>query len=386
MGLSKSGLSRVHELCQDPRNYAREMAEQGKKVIGYFCCYTPVELMTALDLVPFRISGQVGEPVKEADAFLETSVCSYVRSAFDLAVRGEYDFLDGIVVPHTCDAMWRILNIWKFHKPLDYSYFIEMPHMVGASSCSFLADELKLFKKSLEEFAGREITDKALKEAIDLHNSNRSLLREIYQYRKADPPLISGQEVVEVLTIGRAMAPAEFNKILLEVKDEISSRDKGPQENKPENKPEKKPRVLIYGGEVDDPMLIRIIEECGLNVVMDDLCTGTRCFWDQIDCQGDALESLSAHYVNKIRCPRTYRTGKPNERFKYLYDYAREFNVQGIILYVYRFCDGHALEAPGIKAFLNKEGFAVLHLEEDYSLLNTGQLKTRFQTFSETLS
>ena len=150
MTISSQGPERAWELCQDRLPYARVMASQGKKVIGYFCCYTPVELMTALDLVPYRISGRTDEPVKEADAYLETCVCSYVRSAFDLAIRGEYDFLHGLVVPHTCDAMWRILNIWKLHKPLDYTYFIEVPHMVGPSSCHFLEQELKLFQKSLE--------------------------------------------------------------------------------------------------------------------------------------------------------------------------------------------------------------------------------------------
>ena len=52
MAVSTQGLDRVQELSQDRMAYAREMAAQGKKVIGYFCCQTPVELMTALDLVP----------------------------------------------------------------------------------------------------------------------------------------------------------------------------------------------------------------------------------------------------------------------------------------------------------------------------------------------
>ena len=58
MTISSRGLERAWELCQDRMGYARVMASQGKKVIGYFCCYTPVELMTALDLVPYRIGGR----------------------------------------------------------------------------------------------------------------------------------------------------------------------------------------------------------------------------------------------------------------------------------------------------------------------------------------
>jgi bzd-type benzoyl-CoA reductase N subunit len=378
MEASTRGLDRARELCHDRTGYACEMSEQGKKVIGYFCCYTPVELMTALDLVPYRIVGQADEPVREADAYLETSICSYVRSAFDLAIRGEYDFLNGLVVPHTCDAMWRILNIWKFHKPLDYSYFIEVPHMVGSSACGFLEEELRLFKKSLEQLADRVISEDELCDAIDIQNRARVLMRELYQYRKLDPPLISGVEIAEVMTAGSRIPVAEFNELLLQVIHEIRTRGRETRQEKP--------RLLIYGAEVDDPALIGLIEECGANVVMDDLCTGSRSFWEPVKIQGDALRSLAAHYVNDMRCPRTCLSGRPDERFRYLVDFAREFNVQGIILYMYRFCDGQALEAPALKAYLVQEGFPVLHLEEEYTLLTTGQLRTRFQTFIETLS
>ena len=378
MAVSTQGLDRVQELSQDRMAYAREMAAQGKKVIGYFCCQTPVELMTALDLVPYRIEGRADEAIKEADAFLETFICSYVRSAFDLALRGEYDFLHGLVVPHTCDAMWRILTIWKFHKPLEYSHFIEAPHMVGPSSCSFMTEELKLFKQSLEKMTNRTITESGLRGAIDEHNHSRALLKELYQFRKTSPPRVSGSEVVKVLTAGMGIPVREFNELLVEVTDEIKAREQLPQS--------KKPRVMIYGAEIDDPAIIELIEECGAEVVMDDLCTGSRSFWDPVQVNGDDLQSLAAHYVEDIRCPRTCRPGSPEERFRYIADFAREFNVQGIILYIYRFCDGHALEAPGQKAYLNREGFPVLHLEEEYTLLTRGQLRTRFQAFIETLS
>ena len=249
--------------------------------------------------------------------------------------------------------------------------------MVGPSSCHFLEQELKLFKKSLEQLVGRKVTDDALKEAIDTHNRARALLREIYQYRKADPPLISGTEIARVLAAGRGLPAGEFNELLLQVIHEIQTRESKPRK--------KKPRVLIYGGEVDDPAIIELIEECGAAVVMDDLCTGSRSFWELVKPQENAMESLAAHYVDDMRCPRTFRPGKAEERFLYLVDFAREFNVRGIILYLYRFCDGHALEAPGLKAYLNREGFPVLHLEEEYTLLTKGQLRTRFQAFVETL-
>jgi hypothetical protein len=36
---------------------------------------------------------------------METIVCPFVRNVFDAAIKGKYDFLDGMVLPH--HAMYR---------------------------------------------------------------------------------------------------------------------------------------------------------------------------------------------------------------------------------------------------------------------------------------
>ena len=49
-----SGLARVDELYKDRTKRAKELHDKGKKIIGYMCCFPPVEMFTALDMVPFR--------------------------------------------------------------------------------------------------------------------------------------------------------------------------------------------------------------------------------------------------------------------------------------------------------------------------------------------
>ncbi|PIU57660.1 MAG: hypothetical protein COS88_00500, partial [Chloroflexi bacterium CG07_land_8_20_14_0_80_51_10] len=83
---------------------AKELHDQGKKAMGYLCCYVPLEFMTALDIVPYRIMGNVNEPITEADVHMETIVCPFIRSAFDIALKGDLSFCDGLVIPHTCDS------------------------------------------------------------------------------------------------------------------------------------------------------------------------------------------------------------------------------------------------------------------------------------------
>ena len=106
----------------------REFRQNSSKVIGYFCSLVPVELIEAAGFIPYRISGDPSSPVTEADSHLESIMCPYVRSCFDVALKGSLDFLDGIVIPHSCDSIERLYNIWRRKIKPDYSHFITVPH------------------------------------------------------------------------------------------------------------------------------------------------------------------------------------------------------------------------------------------------------------------
>lgn len=381
-----TGLARVEELYQNRTQRAKELHKEGKKVIGYMCCLPPVEMLTAMDMVPFRIMGSIHEPVTKANDCLETILCPFVRSSFDLAMKGHYDFLDGLVMPHSCDTVVTIYDIWRYYRPYPFTHFINMPHMVHPESFEFLQLELQRLRKALEKFTGTELSDAKLRQAIQMHNENRSLLRQLYELRKPDPPLLSGAELTKILVSVMSIPVNESNELLLQIIAEARHRHNG--------RPQKKAaRVLVYGSEIDDVAFIKLVEECGANVVMDDICTGTRYFWHDVELTDDPLESLTKRYVEKIPCPRTYRDPPPGghraeleNRFGYLKQYAQDFNVNAFIFYIIRFCDTHELDVPDVRDYLQEAGYPVLHLEDDYSVTTIGQLKTRIQAFLEMIS
>jgi len=107
------GLTLVRELCRSRDKRARQLRGQGRKVLGYFCCYPSLEIMTAAGIVPYRMMGNIKEPVTQADTHLETIVCGYVRSSLDVALKGAYDFLDGLVIPSTCETIDKLYRIWQ---------------------------------------------------------------------------------------------------------------------------------------------------------------------------------------------------------------------------------------------------------------------------------
>ncbi len=282
--VAQGALDRAAELYDDRGLRARELTAEGRKVIGYLCCYAPAELMTALDLVPYRIQGGAGRPLRHADQYLETIMCPYVRSCFDLAMGGEYDFLSGVVIPHTCDAMHRIYDTWKYYVKPSFSHCLTVPHMTHRASFEYFEAELGDLRRSLERFAGRSASESDLQAAVALHNRSRALLRELYELRKSDPPLVSGVEVTQVLVAGMTIPVQEFIALLEGVIAEVRARPPLPDD---------RPRLLISGSEVDDVSMVRLAEECGAWVVMDDVCTGSRSFWVDVDTTKDVIAGLA---------------------------------------------------------------------------------------------
>ncbi|MFA4835188.1 MAG: 2-hydroxyacyl-CoA dehydratase family protein [Dehalococcoidia bacterium] len=377
-----TGLTRVNELYQNRTERAKELKKEGRRIIGYLCGFSPPEMMTALDMVPLRIMGNVNEPITQADAYLETIMCPFVRSCFDLAMKGNYDFLDGLLVPHSCDTVARIKGIWSYYKPTAFSYFMNVPHMVHSGSREFFKNELQSLRSALEEFAGSKLTDARLAQAVKLHNENRALLRQLYYLRKGNPPLLSGAETTRTLVVNMSLPVQEGNELLRQVIKDASSR----QTNRPGKK---SARIMIYGSEIDNDAFIKLVEDSGANVVIDDLCIGTKYFWHDVKPTADPLDGIADRYLDKLTCPRTYRDS-PGEhkadleqRFGHLKNFASDWKIDAAILYVMRYCDTFELDAPDVREYLEGLGYSVLHLEDDYSMATMGQLTTRIQSFLE---
>jgi benzoyl-CoA reductase/2-hydroxyglutaryl-CoA dehydratase subunit BcrC/BadD/HgdB len=367
------------------RNYgirARELKKEGKKFIGYVCSFVPLEIISASGCLPFRMRGNVHEPITKGDTLLETIVCPYYRSVFDLSVKGKYEFLSGLVIPHGCDSMVRSFSTWSYSLPYSYFHFVNIPTVCVESSFEFFGAELNTFRRGLEKFAGKRITDDDLAGAIRIYNENRDKVRALYEFRKADPPLISGTELTMVLIVGSSLPVGEANTLFDQVLAEIRRRGKSPVK--------KGPRLFIDGACIDNIELIKLVEELGGNVVADTICNGARDYFPKTDVGRDLIDALAHRYLDKINCPKTYRENKTGtfegdiaSRFGDIGAYAKEFKVDGAILYVYKYCDPFGFEVPARKAYYKSINVPLLPLEDVYSAGTIGQLRTRVQAFLE---
>lgn len=82
--------------------YVRGWKGEGRKVIGYACIATPVEVIKAAGLLPYRLTA-LGNPSTEvADAYLSRFNCGFCRSLLQLGLDGRYDSLDGLIETNGC--------------------------------------------------------------------------------------------------------------------------------------------------------------------------------------------------------------------------------------------------------------------------------------------
>jgi len=382
MDANKKGLAKANEIYNSRGAYAREVKKQGKRVFGYFCCYPPIELLSALDIVPVRILGDMDEPITLADNCLPPVMCIFCRSAFDIGMKGQYDYFDGFVGAHACDGAERTSFIWSNYIKSPCNFHLDIPHTTHNSAVDFFKEQIEYFKAELEKSAGEEIKPEALRKAISDHNHQRALVRQLYELRKPDPPLLTGTEMLKILIAIMGMSVAEGNLLLTEVIGEVKTR---------ENVQEKKRRLMIWGSLIDNAVFTELIESSGLNIVIEDTAIGTRPFWHDIVETEDPLQGVAEHYLKEVLCPRTFRDSGSNyaqdsdSRFGYLRDFAKYWKVDGVFANIIRNCDVHGYEAPVVKDYLTDLGLPVIMIEQDYSTTSLASLRTRFQAFAETI-
>ena len=351
--------------------------EGGGKVVGYFCSYVPEEIISAAGLLPFRIRATGSTGTDLADAHFRPTSCSFARHCFDTALRGGYDFLDGIVWANTCDVIRRLYDNWKEEMSTPFLEILSLPKKTGEKQVAWYREELGHLKGALEEHFGVQITDQRLRESIQIHNETRRLQRRLYDLRKGERPPITGAESLAVTIAGTAMPKEAYNQALRELLDELGRRPAGGDTYAA--------RLLIEGSMLDNPAYVKVIEDQGGLVVADSLCFGSRILWTDVDeTVADPVEGLARYHVGgRPSCGRVI--GEHDRRAGYIRDLIRQFKVDAVIGERLMFCDVSGYEQFMLASDLKEDGIPHLKLDREYLLGGVGQMRTRVQAFLESI-
>ncbi len=345
----------------------------GKPVVGWFCSYTPLEILMAAGLHPLRIIPEPGRAMTRADTYIDRNFCPYVRTCLGEALDGSYEFLDGLVVVNSCDPMRRLYDAWRYYVGGDFVYLLDLPRIDSDAAVAYYRERLQEFRGELEKHYKVTVSDQAITGAMAERNRIRSSLRELYRVNNRRGTPLAAAEVQAVVRASTVLPVDIIGGMLERLTGEVGGSEIEYSDG---------PRLLITGSVLDNPKIIELIEQYGARVVGDDLCTGTRQFWDVAEVESDSLTALSRHYLGRTPCPRMRKAGR---RFEHIFRMIDEFRVDGIIFYSLKFCDPFLFDIPVLKEQLDEKGIPNLVLEGDYSPGTLGRVKTRIEAFVEML-
>jgi benzoyl-CoA reductase subunit C len=363
------------EWYDNRHDYARDWKKKHPegKVLGFFCTYAPEELLYAADILPVRVLGS-HEPQSVTEPHIFGMYCPFCRDCLAQGLQGRYDYLDGIIESQSCLHLRQAFTSWKLHIPTDFAYYLPMPHGVQSPrTYDYLAGELNTLKEALEKWIGRKITDSDLDRGIDIVNTNRRLMRKIYEQRKLDMPPLSGLEALYMVTSSQMVDKREHNAMLEEALKRLPERTRGVNGRY---------RLMTLGSENDDVEFVRMVESLNATVVIDEHCTGTRYFWNEVEPGKDRLRAIAARYIDRPACPS--KDWPIHTRIPHIVNLAKEWNVAGVLLMQQKFCDPHEFDIPIIGQELKKAGIPTYFLELDATLA-VGQFKIRVEAFLEML-
>jgi len=362
------------EWYEKRHDYARQwISKSGGEVVGCFCSYAPEEVIYAAGLLPVRMLGS-HEPQDVTEPHLFGMFCPFCRDVLAQGLKGRYNYMKGIMISQSCLHLRQSFTSWRNHVPADYAYYLCMPSKVQTEHARpYLKGEIEKFKKSLEEWTGKTITDAELRESAELYNENRKLMHDVYDLRKGPNPALTGLEAMVMVAssffVDKKDHNAELKRILPELKSRQLERKTGS-------------RIMIVGSEDDDTEFVKMVESVGATIVSDDHCTGSRYFWNLTEFNGDILQSIANRYIDRPPCPS--KDWEERRRFPHVLQMTKDFKVDGVILIQQKFCDPHECDIPVLKQYLNDNGIPTLFLEFDVTV-PLGPMRIRVEAFLEIL-
>jgi len=362
------------ELHKNRHQRLRELKEKaGKKVIGYFCWYTPKEVISASGAQPVMVFSS-SDAIKISGAHVPHFTCNTCRSALDRSMGPIYDYLDGLVGCKVDDPWKTCYDVWELHVPHSYAHFVQMPSFTTADGADkFFIKELNLFKASLETFMDTKISDEDLQSSIQISNATRAILRQLYEMRKGDQPPISGTEMLQVLAPSFSMPLDAYNDILSRIVKVLPQRSECPAGEV---------RLMVVtslcSGQIAD--ILREIERRDAVVVAETACPGLRNVIRDISEDGDPLSNIAYFYLNAGACPAKVPT---ESWFEETLRTVNEYNAQGVVFIIEKYCDPFGFVYPDLRDKFKERGIPSIKIDTGEGYLPLAQVRTRIEAFLE---
>ena len=360
---------------------ARNWRARGRKVIGYMCNAVPEELIMAAGALPVRITGTPGAPIDTMVGYVGSTAYAegFMATMLNGLVTHQYDYIDYLVLPQTRNTeetqyghLEMIRELWP-ETDLPPIYKIDGIQTWSHMGVEFYYKQLTRFREKLEEWTGYAVSDRRIKDAIELCNESRRLLKKAQEFRVQGK--ISGTEMLTIIGSSWFMEKDEHNmylRMFLRQAEERPVKEAVP--------------LYLDGSPLDNLHLYSLIEECGAVVVDEDNCWGMRSVEDLVNLERfpDPQEALAQRYHYRAPCP--YIAYPLTARCDYCTAKLNGSTAKGIVFYADENDAAQHWDYAYKKDMLEKCGLPVLPLlHEGYEIRNRDALKAELSAFIDQL-
>jgi len=338
---------------------------------GFVCSYTPLAVIDAAGLIPFRIFPETDSP-QHAGTLLHDNVCPHVKKIIDRAMSGDIpDNMETVIFMNSCDAMRRASDAWKKAKPDQKVILLDLPQTRSGSASAFFSGELKraaaFLAPDTQDIEAKILESQTMLNAVakkinHLKEKNRSgklkngsvIIQKAYNFIASNPPGLSLEYIDNI------------------IEEESCSNGS-------------KTKLFLMGNMLHSPEAFQMFEDSGISITDDDICTGSRFISKFNIDEKDVFTSLADEILSKPPCARTFDSSSPGSIGVELAGRVKISGADGAIMHVMKFCDPYLSRIPIIRDEFKKQNIPLLILEGDTSLGSIGQQKTRIEAFIEML-
>jgi benzoyl-CoA reductase/2-hydroxyglutaryl-CoA dehydratase subunit BcrC/BadD/HgdB len=370
--------TKAEQLYKERIEELTKAKDEGTKIVGTFCNLVPSEMIRAAGAIPIRLCGGFEGSIKAAEKILPRVYCPLVKSTYGL-FEGKspyFDLIDVAICPTTCDGKKKLAELLVRNKQ---TWILEVPHTtLTYKSREFWLDNLKLLKKQLEALTKTKISKKRLKESIKQSNQMRSLVHRLYEVRKRKQIPLWGGDALLVTNMAFYDEPNDWIRATERLCLELEKKENGVSSKE-------SPRLLLTGTPMILPAwkLVKVIEDVGGIIVTDDICTGSKNFWDPVTTAHWTMEDMLIAIADKYlmnTCPCFV----PNQaRIDRTMQFIKEFKVEGVVNYMLQGCHPFGAEDWRVRETVKEIDIPIFSLDTDYGDGDTGQIKIRMEAFME---
>ncbi len=345
------------------------LAKEGQRSIGYFCHYTPVELIHAAGFIPVRISGGPGN-VEKAYNLAPDFICPYMKRSLEKGLAGEYQFLSGLVQGYTCDIACGMANIWADNIDGELFHILPLPYEDTEDSNRYLLAEYNILIDKLSDLGGR-YSDSNLKRSLNTYSGIRKHIRDLYQLRIEGKLPLNSKELWQVVQAGYVSVPETYLEMLETLHTELFKMDVPEQKGVP---------VLVSGSLIETPEVLEFLEESGGRIVTDDLCSGLRPANAYAGASPDPLKQLTGLHFSRFPCPSRSRA---EDRLPLLIDQIEKSGAKGVVFMFQKFCTPHLCDYPFLSKRLQESNIPSVMIELEETWQANAQTGTRLEGLFE---